>query len=51
MAEMERFRALVAELINEVVSNAFAFQKEKYFDIRGKTQDFCHGQPNQREVG
>jgi len=41
MAEMERFRALVAELINEVVSNAFAFQKEKYFDIRGRHKIFA----------
>jgi uncharacterized protein YaaR (DUF327 family) len=41
MAEMELFRALVAELINEVVSNAYSFQKEKSFDIRGRHKIFA----------
>lgn len=36
IGEMERFRSLVAELINEVVSNAYSFQREKSFDCRGR---------------
>ena len=41
IAEMERYRTLVSELLNEVVSNAYAFRKENSFDSRGKRQVYA----------
>lgn len=36
MGEMERYRTLIAELISEVVGNAYAFRKERTIDARGR---------------
>ncbi len=36
IAEMEQYRALVTQLLNEVISHAYAFQKENTFDHRGR---------------
>ncbi len=41
MAELERFRSLVAELINELVSNAYSFRREKAIDVRGRQKVFA----------
>lgn len=36
VGEMERYRELIAELLNEVVSNAYAFRREKSIDSKGR---------------
>jgi len=36
VGELERYRRLIAELLNEVVSNAYAFRKEKSIDAKGR---------------
>lgn len=36
IGEMERYRMLISELLNEVVGNAYAVNKEKIFDSKGK---------------
>ena len=41
IGEMERYRVLVSELLNEVVSNAYVFQKEKAFDSRGRRKVYA----------
>ena len=33
---MQQYRTLISELLDEVVSNAYAFQKENSFDSRGR---------------
>jgi uncharacterized protein YaaR (DUF327 family) len=41
VGEMERYRSLISELLNEVVSNAYAFQRENSFDFRGRHKVFA----------
>lgn len=41
IGEMEKYRSLISELLNEVVSNAYAFQKENSFDFRGRHKVFA----------
>lgn len=36
IAEMERYRALVSELLSEVVGHAYTVEKENSFDLRGR---------------
>ncbi|MGE4484088.1 MAG: YaaR family protein [Oscillospiraceae bacterium] len=36
IAEMERYRELIAQLLSEVVSGAYAFRKEKTINARGR---------------
>lgn len=36
IGEMERYRALISELLGEVVGNAYAFRKERFIDSRGR---------------
>ena len=39
--EFERYRALIRDFINEVVSNGYAFQKESSFESRGRQRLFA----------
>lgn len=41
VGEMERYRVLISELLNEVVNNAYTFQKENSFDFRGRHKVFA----------
>ena len=41
IGEMERYRALVSELLGEVVHNAYAFKKENAFDSRGRRKVYA----------
>ena len=41
IAEMERYRALIADLLNEVVSHAYVFNKENTFDSRGRRKVYA----------
>ena len=36
IGEMERYRALISELLDIVVRNAYAFRKENNFDLKGR---------------
>lgn len=39
--EFEKYRRLIGELINEVVSNAYAFKKENVLDARGRRKVYA----------
>ena len=41
IAEMERYRALIADLLNEVVNHAYVFNKENAFDPRGRRKVYA----------
>lgn len=41
IAEFQKFRALITELLNETVSNAYAFCKTSQFDARGRHKVFA----------
>lgn len=41
IAEMERYRALVSELLREVVGSAFIFQKENTIDAKGRRKVYA----------
>jgi uncharacterized protein YaaR (DUF327 family) len=38
---MDRYRALVSDLLSEVVSHAYAFNKENAFDPRGRRKVYA----------
>jgi uncharacterized protein YaaR (DUF327 family) len=41
IAEMERYRMLVSELLREVVCSAYVFQKENTIDARGRRKVYA----------
>jgi uncharacterized protein YaaR (DUF327 family) len=41
IGEMERYRALISELLNEVISNAYTFRKENSFDSKGRRKVYA----------
>ena len=41
LAEFQKFRALISELLNETVSNAYSFHKASHFDARGRHKVFA----------
>jgi uncharacterized protein YaaR (DUF327 family) len=41
IGEMERYRALISELLAEVISNAYSFRKENSFDPRGSRKVYA----------
>ena len=41
IAEFYKYRALISELLNEAVSNAYAFSKTSQFDARGRHKVFA----------
>ena len=41
IGEMERYRALISELLNEVIGNAYAFRKENSFDLKGRRKVYA----------
>ncbi|MGI5970227.1 MAG: YaaR family protein [Oscillospiraceae bacterium] len=41
IAEMERYRLLISELLTEVTCHAYAFQKENSFDPRGRRKVYA----------
>ena len=41
IAEMEQYRKLVSQFLNEVVSHAYAFQKENIFSRKGKRKIYA----------
>ncbi len=41
IGELDRYRALVSDLLSEVVSHAYAFNKENTFDPRGRRKVYA----------
>ena len=41
IAEFYKYRTLISELLNETVSNAYAFSKTSQFDLRGRHKVFA----------
>ena len=41
ICEMQRYRVLVSELLNEVVSHAYEFRKENIFDTKGRRKVYA----------
>ncbi len=41
IAEFQKYRALITELLNETVSNAYSFCKTSQFDARGRHKVFA----------
>ncbi len=41
IAEMEHYRSLISEFLNEVVSNAYSFYRENTYDQRGRRKVYA----------
>ena len=41
LGEMQKYRELIGELINEAVSNAYTFRKENVFDLKGRMKVYA----------
>ena len=51
LRELKIYKRLIADFLDEVVSNSHKFTKRQYFRQKGKIQGLCNCEKNQQRIG